>query len=91
MYLSEFFPAAVRARGESLGSSTHWAANALISFAFPVLAGWSRAGPFWLFGAAMLAQAAIVWRFFPETKRRALDEVSADIAHPGAGFAGEHG
>jgi sugar porter (SP) family MFS transporter len=90
VYLSEIFPAPVRARGQSLGSSTHWAANAIISFAFPVLAGWSRAGPFWLFGAAMLAQAVIVWRFFPETKRRALDEVSADIVHPRTGFTGEH-
>jgi hypothetical protein len=32
----------------------------------------------------------IVWRFFPETKRRALDEVSADIVHPRTGFTGEH-
>ena len=32
VYLSEIFPTAVRARGQSLGSSTHWVMNALISW-----------------------------------------------------------
>src|SRR3546814_4763301 len=30
VYLSEIFPTAVRARGQSLGSATHWGMNALL-------------------------------------------------------------
>ena len=36
VYLSEVFPTRVRAQGQSLGSFTHWAMNALISFIFPI-------------------------------------------------------
>ena len=38
VYLSEIFPTAVRARGQSLGSATHWIMNALISALFPAIA-----------------------------------------------------
>src|SRR5208283_5213738 len=37
VYLSEVFPNRVRAKGQSLGSLTHWLMNAAISFAFPTL------------------------------------------------------
>ena len=80
MYLSEIFPTDVRARGQSIGSATHWVANAVLSFAFPLVADWDRALPFWFFGAAMLAQAALVWRLFPETRGRDLEAISADLA-----------
>lgn len=82
VYLSEIFPTEVRARGQSIGSATHWLANAAISFAFPVLAASSRAAPFWFFAGAMLVQAVVVARFFPETRRRALEAISADLARP---------
>ncbi len=45
VYLSEVFPTRVRAQGQSLGSFTHWAMNAAISFAFPVFAKHSRGLP----------------------------------------------
>ena len=35
VYLSEVFPTRVRAKGQSLGSFTHWSMNALISGVFP--------------------------------------------------------
>ena len=35
VYLSEVFPNRVRAKGQSLGSFTHWVMNALISWALP--------------------------------------------------------
>ena len=38
VYLSEVFPNRVRAKGQSLGSATHWVMNAIISGVFPVLA-----------------------------------------------------
>ncbi len=74
VYLSEIFPTAVRARGQSLGSAAHWALNALIAFGFPIIAQGSRALPFWVFAAAMLIQFVIVWRYFPETRGLSLED-----------------
>ena len=42
VYLSEVFPNRVRAKGQSLGSFTHWFMNALISGIFPIMAAQSR-------------------------------------------------
>lgn len=80
VYLSEIFPTDVRARGQSIGSATHWVANAVLSFAFPLLAETNRSLPFWGFAVAMLLQAALVWRFFPETRGRSLEAISADLS-----------
>lgn len=79
VYLSEIFPTDVRARGQAIGSATHWVANAVLSFAFPLVAHWDRALPFWGFAAAMLVQALLVWRYFPETRGRDLEAISADL------------
>ena len=38
VFISEIFPNAVRAKGQTLGSFTHWAMAALITFSFPYLA-----------------------------------------------------
>jgi MFS family permease len=35
VYISEIFPTDVRARGQSLGASTHWFMDAIIAAAFP--------------------------------------------------------
>lgn len=80
VYLSEIFPTDVRAKGQAIGSATHWVANAVLSFAFPLLAQANRALPFWGFAAAMLLQAVLVARWFPETKRRSLEAISGDLA-----------
>ncbi|UVO50559.1 sugar porter family MFS transporter [Sphingomonas sp. SUN019] len=81
VYLSEIFPTDVRAKGQAIGSATHWVANAVLSFAFPVLAQADRALPFWVFAAAMLLQAVLVARWFPETKRRSLESISGGLAN----------
>ncbi|HYA98363.1 MAG TPA: sugar porter family MFS transporter [Methylomirabilota bacterium] len=75
VYLSEIFPTRVRAKGQSLGSSTHWIMNALISATFPVLAKSSRALPFAFFSLMMVLQFFVVLRFFPETKGVSLEEL----------------
>lgn len=75
VYLSEIFPSAIRARGQALGSTTHWLLNAVISGLFPFAAAHSRALPFWVFAAAMLAQVWVVSRFFPETRGVALEDM----------------
>jgi MFS transporter, SP family, xylose:H+ symportor len=47
VFISEIFPNRVRARGQALGSFTHWAMNAAISWTFPMIAataGWMAFG-----------------------------------------------
>jgi sugar transport protein len=70
VYLSELFPTALRARGQSLGSATHWVMNALIAATFPTVAAHSKAAPFAFFAAMMVLQLIVVWRWFPRVFRR---------------------
>ncbi len=79
VYLSEIFPTAVRARGQSLGSATHWGMNALIAFGFPVVAKMTQAAPFWFFAGAMAVQLVVVWRWFPETRGVGLEEMDGVV------------
>jgi sugar porter (SP) family MFS transporter len=75
VYLSEVFPNCVRAKGQSLGSLTHWLMNAAISFAFPTLAAWSKSIPFIFFSAMMVLQFVVVWLAYPETMGVSLEEM----------------
>jgi MFS transporter, SP family, arabinose:H+ symporter len=75
VYISEVFPNRVRAKGQSLGSSSHWIMNALISLGFPILAARSGGIPFVFFAAMMVLQFVIVLRFFPETKGITLEQL----------------
>lgn len=80
VYISEVFPTAVRARGQSLGSSTHWIMNALISWAFPIVAAYSKAAPFVFFSAMMVLQFLVVFFFYPETKNIVLEDMEKKLA-----------
>jgi sugar porter (SP) family MFS transporter len=75
VYLSEIFPTAVRARGQALGSATHWVANAVISATFPAIAAISRPAPFIFFASMMVAQLVLVLRFLPETRGVRLEDM----------------
>jgi MFS transporter, SP family, arabinose:H+ symporter len=75
VYLSEIFPNRVRSKGQSLGSSTHWIMNALISGVFPLLAARSQAYPFVFFAAMVALQFFVVLAFFPETKGITLEQM----------------
>ena len=83
VYLSEIFPSAVRSRGQSLGSATHWFANAVISALFPVVAAATTSLPFAVFALCMVLQFGVVWAFFPETKRATLEHVSQSLESVG--------
>ena len=80
VYLSEVFPNVVRAKGQSLGSFTHWIMNALISSIFPVLAARSGAIPFGFFALMMVAQFFVVLMVYPETKGLSLEEMEHHLA-----------
>ncbi len=83
VYLSEIFPSSVRARGQSLGSATHWIANAVIAGLFPLVAATTKALPFVFFAACMALQVCVVWAFFPETKGVALEAMTAALESHG--------
>jgi len=73
VYLSEVFPTRVRAKGQSLGSFTHWAMNTLIAGTFPLVAAFSGAYPFIFFSAMMVLQFFVVLFAYPETKGISLE------------------
>lgn len=73
--ISEVFPNRVRAKGQSLGSFTHWFMDAVIAYLFPVVAAKSRGGVFVFFAAMMALQFFVVLFFYPETKGVSLEEM----------------
>ena len=75
VYLSEVFPNRIRAKGQSLGSFSHWIMNALISWTFPLMAASSGGYPFAFFSATMVLQFFVVLFFYPETKGVSLEEM----------------
>jgi SP family arabinose:H+ symporter-like MFS transporter len=82
VYISEVFPTNVRAKGQSLGSLTHWTVNAAVTYAFPVIAAKSKGGPFVFFSVMMIVQLITVIAIYPETKGATLEEMgSRMIAH----------
>ena len=84
VYISEVFPNAVRGKGQTLGSFTHWFMAAVVSWSFPVFArnaGEPGAGyPFVFFAAMMVLQFFVVWKFFPETKCIALEDMESAMS-----------
>lgn len=79
VYLSEVFPNRVRAKGQSLGSFSHWFMNALISGIFPLLAARSGGYPFLFFSLMMAVQFVVVLFFYPETKGVSLEEMQRKL------------
>jgi sugar porter (SP) family MFS transporter len=79
VYISEVFPNRVRANGQSLGSFSHWAMNAVISGTFPAMAAKSGGYPFVFFAAMMALQFVVVLLFFPETKGVSLEEMQRKL------------
>jgi MFS family permease len=82
VFISEIFPNKVRAKGQALGSFSHWVLAALISWLFPVLAAGntrSTAIAFIFFAAMMLLQFVVVYTVFPETKGKGLEQIQNDL------------
>lgn len=76
VFISEIFPNQVRAKGQTLGSLTHWVMAAIIAFVFPMLAENVGGGhTFLFFCTMMLLQLVFVWKIMPETKGRSLEQL----------------
>jgi sugar porter (SP) family MFS transporter len=84
VYLSEIFPTPVRARGQSLGSATHWIMNALISALFPAVAALSTSIPFVFFSLMMALQFVLVLWFLPETRGVQLEQMGRAMRAAGS-------
>ncbi len=82
--IAEIFPNAIRGKGQSLGSFTHWFFAALITFLFPVVEKLSQFGvayAFMFFSIMMIIQVIVVWKYFPETKGRTLEDIGGNLSH----------
>ncbi len=75
VYIGEVFPNRVRSKGQSVGSSSHWIMNAIVSWIFPALFARSHGIPFVFFALMMVVQFFVVLFFYPETKGYTLEEM----------------
>lgn len=78
--ISEIFPDKSRAKGQSLGSFTHWIFAALLTTFFPKMVTAFPPGYVFLFFCFMMVlQLAWVKLMVPETKGRSLEEIQRDL------------
>ncbi len=82
VFISEIFPNEVRAKGQTLGSLTHWVLAAIITFVFPVLTEQIGGGyTFLIFAGFMVLQLIYVLRMMPETKGKSLEAMDTVNLH----------
>lgn len=76
VFIGEIFPNSVRARGQALGSFTHWIMAAIISGVFPIVIKQFGPGMVFTFYAAMMV-LQLFWVIFamPETKGIPLEDI----------------
>ena len=80
VFISEIFPNEVRAKGETLGSVTHWLMAAMIAFSFPSLAeNIGGGGVFLFFTIMMILQLLFAWKMMPETKGKSLEQIEHSL------------
>ncbi len=80
VFISEIFPNRVRARGQALGSFTHWFMAAGVSWTFKPIAGALGGGPvFAIYGSMMVLQLLWVAFIMPETKGVPLEEIQREL------------
>lgn len=80
VFIAEIFPNQVRAKGQTLGSFTHWIMAAVIAFTFPYLAAGIGGGHIFLFFCLMMVvQLLFVLRWMPETKGQTLEEIEMSM------------
>lgn len=80
VFISEIFPNRVRARGQALGSFTHWVFAAIYSQTFPMIAGAFGGGAiFAIYAGVMVLQLLWVLTVMPETKGIPLEEIQKKL------------
>jgi SP family arabinose:H+ symporter-like MFS transporter len=78
--ISEIFPNQYRAKGQTLGSTTHWVFAALIATVFPAVATAFKPGFIFLFFCGMMV-LQLIWvrTMVPETKGVPLEEIQRQL------------
>ncbi|HVW13584.1 MAG TPA: sugar porter family MFS transporter [Mucilaginibacter sp.] len=80
VFISEIFPNQVRAKGQTLGSFTHWAMATIIAFSFPYITDKLGGGNTFLFFTIMMVlQLLFVWKLMPETKGKSLEQIERTL------------
>jgi len=80
VFISEIFPNQVRAKGQTLGSFTHWVMATIIAFSFPYITDKLGGGhTFMFFTVMMVFQLIFVWRMMPETKGKSLEQIERTL------------
>lgn len=79
VFISEIFPNRVRARGQALGSFTHWVMAALISWTFPIFAEVSGGHTFAFYALCMIGQLFWVIYVMIETKGISLEHIQKKL------------
>jgi sugar porter (SP) family MFS transporter len=80
VYIGEIFPTSVRAKGQGVGSASHWLMNAVIALEFPVVVhSMSTATPFIFFSAMTVVQFIVVLFVYPETKGQTLEQLQRKL------------
>lgn len=80
VYIAEIFPTEFRSLGQSIGSSTHWCAAAILAFAMPQLL--NGVEPTFIFGAFaifMVLQLLYAFKLMIETKGRSLECIQQEM------------
>lgn len=85
VYISEIFPTVARAKGQALGSGTHWVLAAILTFVMPgVLSTVSPVTIFLFFAGMMVLQLAFAIFIMVETRGRSLEELGASLSRSAA-------
>jgi len=79
VFISEIFPNRVRARGQALGTFTHWFMAAVISWTFPMIAELSGGHTFAFYALCMIGQLVWVIYLMPETKGISLEQIQKKL------------
>jgi MFS transporter, SP family, xylose:H+ symportor len=82
VFIAEIFPNAVRAKGQALGSFTHWLGAMIVSLLFPSAAACWWIGPgnaFMFFAVMMVVHFLFVWKVLPETKQVSLERIQREL------------
>ncbi len=80
--LSEIFPNKIRGRAMAIAVAAQWISNYLVSLTFPMMDDntylteqFNHGFAYWIYGAMSLLAMYFVWKFVPETKGKALEEM----------------
>lgn len=74
--LSEIFPGEARGASMAVATTSLWAASFLLTYTFPLLnAGAGTGLTFWLYALICMVGFVFIFRVFPETKGKTLEEI----------------